>query len=76
MLTYQPIIAFLENGGAFTYSDAYESLHPLLQQLQQDCKEKFGAENVCVLGAYDLQVATVGDPVRIHEYNGSESLEA
>lgn len=74
MLTYQPIIDFLENGGEFP--DDYsivENKHPLLQQLQKECMEKFNEDYVCVLGARDLKVAEVKGLVRIEEYDGSES---
>jgi len=71
MLDYKPIIEFLEAGGRF--SEKCE--HPLLDQLQAECKEKFGEGYVCVLGADDLRVKEVSGPVRIHEYDGSESVE-
>lgn len=85
MLTYQPIIDFLEAGNRFTDADtrtggargdaAYLPSHPLLRQLQKECKKKFGEDHVCVLGADSLRVATVGGRVRLHEYDGSESYE-
>ena len=67
MLTYQPIIDVLERGESVSEA--------LLEQLQRECKEKFGEEYVCVLGADDLKVKTVQGRVRIHEYDGSESVE-
>ena len=76
MLEYAPIIEFLEAGGSFSDKETRdESMHPLLSRLQRECKERFGADYVCVLGADDLAVATVGGRVRIHEYDGSESIE-
>jgi len=67
MLTYQPIIDVLERGE--TVSEA------LLEQLKRECKEQFGEDHICVLGADDLTVKTVQGRVRIHEYDGSESVE-
>lgn len=81
MLTYQPIIDYLEAGNTFTYEDANgDSIeggpkHPLLIQLQKECNEKFGNEYVCVLGASDLEVATVDGLYRITEYDGNENIE-
>lgn len=74
LLTYQPIIDFLEAGGEFTDEDTdYETTHPLLKQLQADCLEKFGKDCICVLGADQLKVAEVSGPVRIEEEDGNES---
>jgi hypothetical protein len=67
MLTYQPIIDHIETGKG----PVPESL---LEQLQADCKEKFGAEYVCVLGAEQLAVWTGHGPVKIDEYDGHESV--
>lgn len=75
MLTYQPIIDFLEAGGKFTEAHAHGEPHPILDQLQKECAERFGESYVCLLGADDLKVATVKGRVRIHEYDGSESYE-
>lgn len=85
MLTYQPIIDFLEAGNHFSDADmrtsgargdaAYLPLHPLLRQLREECKEKFDKDYVCVLGADGLRVVTVSGRVRLHEYDGSESYE-
>lgn len=80
MLEYQPIIAFIEAGGAFTQRDLgdnstkYVPRHPLLKQLQDECRERFGTDHVCVLGADDLEVMTVAGRVMIEEYDGSESV--
>ncbi len=80
MLTYQPIIDYLESGGKFTYVQCggflYEKeTHPLLLQLQKECLEKFGVNYVCVLGARDLVVHEVNGLVRIEDYDGDESVE-
>lgn len=80
MLEYQPIIEFIDAGGSFSRDDlggygATEADHPLLKQLQAECREKFGATYICLLGAPDLVVAEVSGRVRIEEYDGSESLE-
>ena len=66
--TYQPIIDALERGEKLTVT------HPAIMQYEADCKEKFGREYVCVIGCDDLEVATVDGPVRIEEYDGSESI--
>ncbi len=82
MVDYKPIIDFIEAGGSFKDEETkgitdntLEEVHPLLRQLYTDCKEKFGSDYVCTLGADDLRVATVNGRVRIHEYDGSERLE-
>ena len=89
-LEYQPIIDFLEAGNKFSDKDCHCycapcsgsssrkskcTLHPLLKQLQEECKEKFGNTYVCVLGADDLKVAEVSGRIRINEYDGNESIE-
>ncbi len=76
LLTYEPIISFLESGKSFSHRDIEEkTLHPLLVQMRLECLEKFQVSHVCVLGADDLQVATVDGPVRIEEYDGFESYK-
>lgn len=79
MLTYQPIIDFIETGGKFTKDEVggfgNKPLHPLLQKLQEECKEKFGETYVCVLGARDLEVESVSGPFRVTEYDGNEGIE-
>lgn len=72
MLTYAPIISFLENGGKFKDS---EDSHQLLVQLREECKNKFGEDYVCTLGAGQLKVKSVSGRVRINEYDGFESVE-
>ena len=72
MLTYQPLIEFLEAGGKI---DRNGDDHPLLVQLQKECLERFGVDYVCTLGARDLEVKEVSGRVRIEEYDGSESVE-
>lgn len=67
MLTYAPIIEHIEAGRGPVPEE-------LLQQLQAECAEKFGAIYVCTLGAEDLKVWTGEGPVRIEEYDGSESV--
>ena len=69
MLTFQPIIEAIERG------ERMHEHHPAVEQLKRDCQEKFGEEYVCVLGADDLIVKEVGGRVRIHDYDGSESVE-
>ena len=79
MLTYQPIIDFLEAGNEFNRNECDDLyghvLHPLLAQLERECLEKFGEKYVCMLGASDLRVAAVSGRIRINEYDGSESVE-
>jgi hypothetical protein len=69
MRTYKPIIEAIEMGNRM-----YEE-HPLVLQLQKECKEKFGKDYVCVLGAEDLIVVEVTPPFKIHEYDGKESID-
>ena len=69
MLEYAPIIAALERG------EKMSTEHPAVLQLEKDCKEKFGRDYICVLGADQLKVCEVKGRVRINEYDGSESLE-
>ena len=75
MLTYQPIIEFLEAGREFTDRNVSggPNHHPLLCQLEKECEDKFGTEP-CVIGADDLKVATVRGRVVINEYDGNESI--
>jgi hypothetical protein len=81
MLTYQPIIDFLEAGNSFTDEDCHSDEktnrkeHPLLLLMMEEIRAKFGEDYTCVLGADDLQVETVYGPFRINEYDGSESIE-
>lgn len=90
MLTYKPIVDFLEAGGSFSHEEThvefkdgpkgkrtepdFSKLHPILQQFVKECMEKFG--NYPYLGgARDLRVAEVSDgPVKIEEYDGNESF--
>lgn len=77
MLEYAPIIEYLEGGGTFSGKDCHDQfggeLHPILVKFKKDCMEKFG-ECPYLGGADDLEVAEVSGPVRITEYDGSESL--
>lgn len=81
MMTYKPIIEYLEKGGKFSREDCRGEgtnngpTHPLLKRLQKECKENFGVDYVCVLGADDLRVGQVSGPFRIKEYDGFESIE-
>ena len=78
MLTYQPIIDFLEAGGKFNSDECDESkvdkCHPVLKKFAEECRAKFG-EVPFMGGADDLEVATVYGRVRIHEYDGNESYD-
>lgn len=81
-LTYQPIIDFIEGGGKFSrdvgrFGGDEADNHPLLVQLTDDIKAKFGEdETFYVGGACDLEVVTVeaGQAFRINEYDGYETL--
>lgn len=68
MLTYQPIIDALESGQRIS------EVHPAVLQFLDDAKSKFN-ETPYVGGADDLEVVEASGPVRINEYDGSESLE-
>lgn len=69
MLTYAPIVDFIEAGGEFTSTD-----HPLLVALAAECLARFGTDYVCLLGATDLRVWSGEGRVRVEEYDGSESV--
>jgi len=77
MLTYKPIIDYLESGGRFPDITHIKEkdMPPLLKQLQLECKEKFGEDYVCVLGADDLVVKKVKGKFIINEYDGCESIQ-
>lgn len=67
MLTYRPLIKAVESGDAQAKARA-------LEQFRSDCQERFGSVPY-LGGSRDLTVAKVSGPVRIHEYDGSESIE-
>ncbi len=73
MLTYQPIIAFLNDGGSFGGRDKAAE-HPILVAFSAECVAR-GWDEPYLGGARDLRVATVAGPVRITEYDGNESYE-
>jgi hypothetical protein len=79
MLTYQPIIDFIEAGGSFKRNETSDlhgdHLHPLLMELADEVKAAFGKDYVCVLGAIDLEVVSVDGPFKITEYDGNESIQ-
>lgn len=86
MLTYEPIVTFIEGGGSFTHTETevvfanmeaeadFSGLHPILQQFVVHCQQRFG-DWPYLGGAVDLKVAEVPDGVgvQISEYDGSES---
>lgn len=85
MLTYKPIIDFIEAGNCFLGDECdvqwlsekepdFSSLHPILRALAEICHKRFGMVPYFG-GAHQLKVATVEGRVRINEYDGSESIE-
>ena len=68
MLTYRPIIDAIESNDNI-------ALNKAVKQLEQDCRDKFGVDYVCTLGADKLEVVEVPGRVHIDEYDGSESVE-
>lgn len=75
MLTYQPIIDFLEAGCKFTEDDCdsrSQPQHPLLEQLRGDIRTKLGVDDACFNAAKRLKVETVWSGVEIREYDGNE----
>jgi len=85
LLTYQPIIDFLEGGGVFSHTQTrvdyteknkpiYKGVHPILKKLHQECLKKFSAL-IYMGGAEGLAVMEVTGRVHIDEYDGSESVE-
>jgi len=85
LLTYKPIINFLEKGGKFTHNETvvdydnknkpiYKGVHPILKKLHQECLKKFDAL-IYMGGADDLEVKEVIGRVHIDEYDGNESVE-
>lgn len=70
LLTYQPIIEFLENNPDKSVPQT------LLDQLSDECKERFDLEPY-LGGADDLCVDDIPDGTlfKIREYDGSESVE-
>jgi hypothetical protein len=79
MLTYKPLIGAIEAGldiGFVSDSVLEDKFRPgsVLEQFVLDYKERFG--DVPYLGgARGLEVVDVDEPFRIHEYDGSESVE-
>ena len=88
LISYQPIIDFLEAGGKFSYEecrveydwdddDAHpnlSNLHPILRTLAEECLKRF--DDIPYLGgARSLEVRMVDGRIRIHEYDGKETME-
>ncbi len=68
MRTYEPIIKALEKGEELT------SESPCVEKLVQECKEKFNADYICILGLDGLDVVNVEPSFKIDEYDGLESI--
>ena len=88
LLTYPPLIEFLETGARFFehecepqvafigtagYTEEWDNVHPILRDLFNECKEKFGVR-VNLGAAYQLEVDEVDGRVHIEEFNGYESV--
>lgn len=76
ILTYQPIIDHLENLEAAGLENDLDEDHPLLRQLEQDVKTRFGVDYVCLLGAKNLEVVEAPSYIsllNLKEYDGNES---
>lgn len=90
MLTYEPLIKAIERGDnvaqgnishvcGFAFDgNTYllgnlDELHPATAQFVRDCLDKFG-EIPYLGGIRDLTVGIGAGPVRVEEYDGSESL--
>ena len=86
MLTYQPFIDHIENGGGSLDSgynghldrkgleEMKDKFHPVVYQFCVDCLDKFG-EVPYLGGLRNLTVATVSGRSRIQEHDGYESYE-
>ncbi len=87
MVSYRPIIDFLESGNKFEWEDdmvrydendqpLYDKLHPVLREFAEACYRQFD-EIPYLGGAQDLEVLVVPDDelVRFDEYDGYESYE-
>lgn len=73
MLEYQPFIEWLERGN--NLRDDPEQ-YAVVQQFLQEWAAMFPGVSTPYLGGLrDLQVAEVSGRVRIHEYDGFESIE-
>lgn len=79
VLTYPPIIEYLESGETFTdpgWNSTDDDLHPILRQFKQELADKFGEDSFYLGGAYQLKVEdTHGRAFNIDEYDGYESVE-
>jgi hypothetical protein len=87
MIDYPAIVEYVENGGEFEdkYLHIWESggeinqekvrkLPECLQKFINECQEKFNKVPY-LSGLRDIEVKTVYGPVRITDYDGSESVE-
>jgi hypothetical protein len=78
MLTYEPLIETIERGEDIGYVDDFggDKFRPgtPMARFVDDYKERFG-DTPYLGGARDLAVREVDQPFRIHEYDGSESVE-
>lgn len=75
MLTYQPFIDFLENGGQFPDRDQDSENLEIVKQFIVDFKNRFPNADIPYFGGLrDLEVECVEGAVQIKEYDGSESV--
>ena len=79
LLTYQPIIDFIEAGNTFTHNDCHNpnEVHPLLQQLTKDITDRWEDLYFYLGGAENLTVRDIeqGSAFRVNDYDGKESIE-
>lgn len=68
LLTYDPIINAIEAG------QVVNADHPLLEQLKEDIRKRFGIDRLCLLGANTLQVIKATPPFQIQAIEGAERV--
>lgn len=82
MLTYQPIIDYLEKldpKPTWKEKNGLSPAHPLVKQMEKEIEAKFGVTSLCVSAAENLIVEEVHkkslvEMVGISDFDGRESL--
>lgn len=86
VLTYQPLIDFIEQGGKFTADEIryrfetdhntpnYSTLHPVLRAFAEEYLRRDPEGSPYLGGAQDLTVVEVDGPFRVDEHDGFESI--